>query len=129
MAKKLDLATFIEEMGPALTSPEVEMRLKGTTLLSDIVALIDNDYLNEVQLNFLTTFYIDRLKDHHSVLPAVISGVLSMIQMKHFPNNMSSKLLVALFQNVTCQSQVRDDRSNIFRIFKELSETKPAGNL
>lgn len=126
-SKKIDVAEFVEELGPALTSQTVEIRAKGTRMLSDTLNSLPVDFLNETQLNFITSFYCDRLKDHHSVIPAVILGILVISKMKNLPENSCVKLLTIMFQNIVCQSQLRDDRSNIFQIFKVMSENRQEG--
>lgn len=128
-SKKIDVAEFVEELGPALTSQTVEIRAKGTRMLSDTLNSLPVDFLNETQLNFITSFYCDRLKDHHSVIPAVILGILVISKMKNLPENSCVKLLTIMFQNIVCQSQLRDDRSNIFQIFKIMSENRQEGKI
>lgn len=128
-SKKIDVAEFVEELGPALTSQTVEIRAKGTRMLSDTLNSLPVDFLNETQLNFITSFYCDRLKDHHSVIPAVILGILVTSKMKNLPENSCVKLLTIMFQNIVCQSQLRDDRSNIFQIFKIMSENRQEGKI
>lgn len=126
-AKKLDLTGFVETLGPHLTTTDVEIRAKTMHLLSSTLANLDSDFLNAVQLNFITTFYCDRLKDHHSVIPNTLTGIEALIKMSNLPDECAGRLLQAIFRNVPCQSQVRDDRSRIFRIISELTKTKTKG--
>lgn len=76
-AKKFDLAEFVEKLGPFLTSTEAEIRAKTMHLLSTTLADLPNDFLTAVQLNFISTFYCDRLKDHHSVVPNTLRFTLT----------------------------------------------------
>ena len=124
VTKRLDLTHFVELLGPALTSPEVEQRAKATKLLSETLANLPLDFLTEVQLNFVATFYCDRLKDQHSVVPATLAGIQVLCRMTQLPEGQAARLLQAIFQNVPCQSQVRGDRECIFEILKSLSENK-----
>lgn len=126
-AKKLDLTGFIEALGPHLTTTDVDIRAKTMQLLSSTLANLDVEFLNIVQLNFITTFYCDRLKDHHSVIPNTLTGIEALINMSNLPDECATRLLQAIFQNVPCQSQVRDDRSRIFRIIAGLTKTKTKG--
>lgn len=64
------------------------------------------------------TFFCDRLKDHHSVLPGALTGILALAEMKNLPQGIGPRILQAMFLNVPCQSQVREDRDKIFRILK-----------
>lgn len=126
-AKRLDLTGFVEALGPFLTSTDVDVRAKTMRLLSATMSNLSTDFLNQVQLNFITTFYCDRLKDHHSVVPSTLSGVEALVKMSNLPDECATRLLQAMFQNVPCQSQVRDDRKKIFNIISELCTTKTKG--
>ena len=96
-------------------------------MLSEILALLPADFLNETQLNFMSTFYCDRLKDHHSILPNVFNGLLSLVKMVNLPEGMYNKMLTIMFQHVSCQSQLREDRANMFLLIKIMTESKTKG--
>lgn len=117
----------MERLGGALTSTVVEDRAKATKLLSETLKNLPIDFLNETQLNFIGTFYCDRLKDHHSVVPSTLSGIVAIAHMTHVPEGTATRILQALFHNVPCQSQVRADREQVFDILKTFSETKAQG--
>lgn len=119
---KEDISKVVEELGPALTHKEVDIRLKGTKFLSDLLRSLPHDLLNETQISFIVTFYCDRMKDHHSIAPQVISGLLTIVKMKQLPRTCPVQILQQLFANIPCQSQVRGDRSNIFYIIQHLSD-------
>lgn len=89
--------------------------------------MLAKDFLNETQLNFIGTFYCDRLKDHHSVVPQTLTGIVAICHMEHVPEGTATRLLQAMFHNVPCQSQVRTDREKVFEILRTLSETKTHG--
>lgn len=122
--KKVEIVELIEALGPSLTSTDVELRVKATQLLSQVLAELPADFLSTVQLNFISTFYCDRLKDHHSVVPNTLSGIQALLRMNNLPDDCIARLLQSIFQHVPCQSQVRADREKIFGIIKTLSETK-----
>jgi DNA repair/transcription protein MET18/MMS19 len=112
----------VEELGPALTHKDVDIRLKGTKFLSDILRNLPLDLLDENQLKFISDFYCDRMKDHHSIAPQVVAGLLSIVKMKHLPRTAPVEILRQMFAHIPCQSQVRGDRSNIFNILTYLSD-------
>lgn len=56
-----------------------------------------------------------------------ISGVEALVKMVNLPDEYAARLLQAIFQNVPCQSQVRDDRTKIFNIISMLCDTKTKG--
>jgi DNA repair/transcription protein MET18/MMS19 len=123
---KEDISKVVEELGPALTHKDVEIRLKGTMFLSDLLISLPNDLLDEKQLTFIAAFYCDRMKDHHSIAPQVISGLVAIVKMKNLPRTAPVNILQQLFANIPCQSQVRGDRANIFTILQHLSDNYQA---
>ncbi|KAL9698740.1 hypothetical protein quinque_002181 [Culex quinquefasciatus] len=122
-SRKLDLSEFVEELGPALTHEESAMRLKATSLLSSVLEKLPTDFLSEQQLDFLVTFYCDRMKDHHTMIPTILDGLLALANMNHIPKGAACKLLSSLFLSIPCQSQAKDDRSKYMNIIKKFSET------
>lgn len=122
--KRTDVAELVEKLGPTLTSPDAETRAKGMHLLSSVLTDLPADALNSTQLNFVSTFYCDRLKDHHSVVPFTLPGIQALARMSQLPDDCAARLLQSMFHNVPCQSQVRPDRERIFDIIKTLSENK-----
>lgn len=117
-----DISVVIEELGPALTHKDTDIRLKGMKFLSDLLKNIPNDFLNQAQLTFIVQFFCDRMKDHHSIAPQVINGLLAIIQMKNFPHTSVVPVIQQMFAHIPCQSQVRNDRSNIFSILQHVSD-------
>ncbi|KZC14978.1 MMS19 nucleotide excision repair protein like protein, partial [Dufourea novaeangliae] len=118
------LHTVVEELGPFVTDKSVSIREKGIDALSSILSHLPKDYLNEAELHFITSFYCDRLKDHHSIVPAVLRGILATVQMNHLPQESPVQLFRALFENVQCQSQLLSDRRNIYLIFTTLLQNR-----
>jgi len=47
--------------------------------LSSVLLQLPQDYLNESELYFITTFYCDRLKDHYSIIPSVLNGIQAIV--------------------------------------------------
>ncbi|EDW84761.1 uncharacterized protein Dwil_GK12962 [Drosophila willistoni] len=117
-----DIALLAEELGFALTSPDMVERVGGTNLLSSVLVALPEDLLGAEQLEFLTRFYTDRLRDHHNVMPAIIDGIQAMVHMKQLPRKCVVDILQAFFQYTTCQSQTRGDRTKLFNTFKYLTE-------
>ncbi|CAK9794946.1 MMS19 nucleotide excision repair protein [Anthophora plagiata] len=118
------LCTVVEELGPFVTEKDVNIREKGISALSSILSHLPKDFLNEAELHFLTSFYCDRLKDHHSIIPIVLKGILTIVQMNNLPKDSPERLFSALFDNVPCQSQLYIDRHNIYLIFLTLLKNR-----
>lgn len=122
------MADFVGLLGPVLTSTDTEIRVKAMDFLSTTLTNLPNDFLNQTELEFISTFYSDRFKDHHSVIPNTLSGTETLIKMTNLTNTCAVRILQAIFQNVSCQSQLRPDRLKIYNIISELSESKTQGN-
>jgi len=122
-----DISNFIENLGFALTSKNVELRVDGMKLLSRTLKALPNDFLTEKQVTFLINFYADRCKDSHNVIPAIIDGIDALIKTREFPKQCLQTIMKSFFENTTCQSQVRTDRSKLFHIFKFIIENYPDG--
>ncbi|KAK1125132.1 hypothetical protein K0M31_006471 [Melipona bicolor] len=118
------LYAVVEELKPFVTEKDVTMREKGISALSTILSHLSKDFLNEAELRFITSFYCDRLKDHCSIIPAVLRGILAIVQMDHLPKDSLEHLLRGLFENVQCQSQLLSDRKNIYFILATLIEKR-----
>ncbi|XP_015188175.1 PREDICTED: MMS19 nucleotide excision repair protein homolog [Polistes dominula] len=118
------LCTLVEELGPFVTNEVVNIRERGITTLSYILSEIPNDFLNESELHFIIVFYCDRLKDHHTILPAVIRGILTIVQMINLPHDAPVYLFTNMFEHVQCQAQLLEDRRNIYKIFITLLQNK-----
>lgn len=127
-SKETDISSLVENLGFALISTDVELRAKATNLLSTVLANLPKELLNDVQLNFISTFYCDRIKDHHSVMPGVFTGMVALASMKNVPQGSTTLLLQSMFQHISCQSQVREDRVKIFTFLRIISERQSAGN-
>ncbi|XP_014088855.2 MMS19 nucleotide excision repair protein [Bactrocera oleae] len=117
-----DVSYVVEQMGFALTSTTLEQRIKGTQLLSNVLQQLPKDHLNSKQIEFLTAFYTDRLKDHHSVLPAVIEGIHALLEMTELAAESVPKIFNTFFKHSSCQSHQRGERGKWFKILQLASQ-------
>lgn len=118
----IDITRLVENMAGVLTNKEPENREKGMRFYTKILKELPRDFLSEKQVKYITRFYIDRLKDNHRVIPSVLEGFLAIIDMKNYDVQSSGEFFTMLFREVPCQSQVRQDRQNIYLIIKRLLE-------
>ena len=75
----IKLYNFVEGLQPLLTNEDVALRNQSVQALSSLLASLPKDFLNEAELSFIVEFYCDRLKDHYSILPATLNGILSIV--------------------------------------------------
>lgn len=115
-SKRYEIADLVEKLGPILTNPEADKRRKGVHFLSQVLSQLPVDFLTDGQLKFILAFYNDRLKDHHSLVPYILSGVQTLSQMAHAPEEDVLRVLITILSGsvITCQSQQREERSKIF---------------
>ncbi|KAG8240437.1 hypothetical protein J437_LFUL003151 [Ladona fulva] len=130
--RSLEFVNLVEKLGFALTDEDVALRERGTLVLSYVLQNIPEDFLQENELHFITSFFVDRLKDHHNVIPAVLKGILAIVSMKNLPEEAPSRILSTMFREISCQSQLQSDRRVIYRIIhtsivNKLEEMKKMG--
>ncbi|XP_011297077.1 MMS19 nucleotide excision repair protein homolog [Fopius arisanus] len=124
LRREITLCEVVEQLGELLTSTDISVRANGVLSLSTIIQKLPQDFLNPQEVQLLTSFYCDRLKDHHSIIPSVILGILAIVQMTNLPGDAPGKLFHTLTQNVRCQSELSDDRRNIYLILQSLLNTR-----
>ncbi|KAI8421894.1 hypothetical protein MSG28_009825 [Choristoneura fumiferana] len=122
VSAKIDIMCLVQNMAGVLTSKEVEYREKGMRFFTKVLKELPKDYLTQMQVRFISNFYTDRLRDYHRVIPPVLEGYLAIFEMENYDMQKSGEFLRALFREVPCQSQVRQDRLNIYLIIKKLLE-------
>lgn len=122
---KLVMNTLVENMAQVLTNQEVELRARGMKFLTNILNALPKEYLSKMQLKFISKFYADRLRDNHRVIPYVLEGYLSIILMENYNIEDAREFLNIMFSEVPCQSQVRQDRYNIYSILSSLIDRNP----
>lgn len=97
-------------------------------ILTRVLETLDDTHLSSEQLRFISSFYADRLKDHHQVIPPAIGGILALTKFNNFPDGSASEILTSLFLNIPCQQQQYLERQNIYLIFQVLLERKTEGD-
>ncbi|KOB71804.1 DNA repair/transcription protein met18/mms19 [Operophtera brumata] len=130
----IDITHLLENMEGVLTNKEAENREKGMRFFTKILKELPKDYLTETQIKFISKFYVDRLKDNHRVIPNVLDGYLTIVDMAHYNINCSSEFFTVLFREVACQSQVRQDRDPrnlmfLFTVLPKFIKNIPMGHL
>lgn len=123
MVNHINLLTVVENLGGVLTNKEPENREKGMSFFTKLLKQLPNNLLKESEVGFIAKFYADRLKDNHRVIPAVLEGYLTIIDMKNYSIENCEEFFILLFREVPCQSQVRQDRHHIYLIIKKLFES------
>ncbi|XP_041980367.1 MMS19 nucleotide excision repair protein homolog [Aricia agestis] len=122
MRGRIDITNIVENMAGVLTNKEPELREKGMRFFTKLLKEIPKDYLTAMQLKFISKFYIDRLKDNHRVIPPVLEGYLRIMEMDNYDVQSCGEYFSVLFREVPCQSQVRQDRSNIYSTLQKLMD-------
>ena len=75
----MTLLEVVEALGTSLTNTNPSHRGTGTRFLADTIHALPRDKLNEEEIVFLTAFFVDRFRDHHSVTPHVIYAVMGLV--------------------------------------------------
>jgi len=74
-SKEISLVQLVEHLGPVLTHAKHQMRCGGLNLLTSTLELLPHLFLQNDEVTLLVNFYTDRLRDHHSAIPASLRGL------------------------------------------------------
>ncbi|XP_022080749.1 MMS19 nucleotide excision repair protein homolog [Acanthaster planci] len=129
----ITLLKLVEMLGPYLTSKESNIRGRGTLLLAEILHRLPRDKLSAEETGLLAAFFCDRLKDHHSITPHAIYGLLSLSICTSLPAGDAAKICLNLFKEVRVQTLVQADRQSVFSIisnflYSRLEELRELGS-
>uniref|UniRef100_A0A336M2E3 MMS19 nucleotide excision repair protein n=1 Tax=Culicoides sonorensis TaxID=179676 RepID=A0A336M2E3_CULSO len=122
--KKHNVGDLVEVLEPVLCAKETDIRIMGTQFLIDILNELNSDQLNNKEVEVIWRFLIDRLNDHHSITPMLLSGALVLCRNQPISYKNLASFLVKLFKCIVCQTQKREDRKKIFELLKIASETE-----
>ncbi|XP_052249860.1 MMS19 nucleotide excision repair protein homolog isoform X2 [Dreissena polymorpha] len=123
-AKDVSWTEIIEDLGQYLTSPTTSTRARATRLIADILHYIPNDLLTEKEVNLLITYICEKLKDHHSLQPPALYGLLALCKAPHLSSEDLSMVCHQIFTEVNCQSLAQGDRRIVFNLFYALLTTR-----
>ena len=77
--REVTLQEVGEALGPSLTHERPREREVGTQFLAGVLGKLPPAYLNPTEASFMTAFLVDRLRDHHTVQPAVFLSCLALV--------------------------------------------------
>lgn len=123
---RFTLVELVENLGHLLINTASDKRQLGLTIFTKVLENLPKNFLSSQQLQFICSFYIDRLKDIH-VITQILDGLITILQIYNLPDGIPNKILNELFHNVACQQQPQNDRYLIYNIFKLLFHKHPQG--
>uniref|UniRef100_A0A8C4Q127 MMS19 nucleotide excision repair protein n=1 Tax=Eptatretus burgeri TaxID=7764 RepID=A0A8C4Q127_EPTBU len=123
---RLSLLQVVDALGPYLTHAETNVRLRGTLLLSSVVEHCVSKF-NEKEMVVICKFYKEKLKDHYTLLPAILQGFLCLSVSPLLPKGLAVDILKALFCEVQVQSLIQVDRRSIFSIIANFMDMRRDG--
>ena len=132
--KIFTVVTLLENLGGLLTdSVSVSRRQKGLAILSTTINKLPANFLSSEECQLLADFYCDRTKDHHSLNPEMISGMYGLGNCKNIDGSVLRKLIQTYFNEINTQSQMLQERKQIFQLFFDVLRDKretliPMGN-
>ncbi|OWF55073.1 MMS19 nucleotide excision repair protein homolog [Mizuhopecten yessoensis] len=119
----ISLLELIEGLGKYLISEETSERGRVVKLLAEILHLIPTDKLNATENELLVAYLCDRLKDHHSIQPPSLHGLLALCHSKNLPEGCPEKICRSIFSEVQTQTLSQGDRRIAYNIFSVLLTT------
>ena len=78
-SEKSSLLELVSELEELLVSVESVKRAAATQLLADVIYHLPREFLMHQQIAFLVTFTVDRMRDHTTVLPAVLHATAALV--------------------------------------------------
>ncbi|XP_041065385.1 MMS19 nucleotide excision repair protein homolog [Carcharodon carcharias] len=114
---------IVEALGKCLTNSEPRTRGRGVQLISQVL-LLSYPSLKQKEVKALTSFYIDRLKDHHFITPYVLQGLKALSMSSVLLEGLAVAVLKALFQEVHVQSLLQSDRHSVYSIITNFMDTR-----
>lgn len=112
---KAALVDLVEELGSSLASKDANLRIRGTFLLSGVLALLPVTAVDAASVTFLVGFYCERLKDHQST-KGVASGLCALLRRYPLPEGSVTRVLTALFADTHVQSLPQESRQSVFEL-------------
>ncbi|XP_028651482.1 MMS19 nucleotide excision repair protein homolog isoform X1 [Erpetoichthys calabaricus] len=110
---------LVEGLGSVLTSCEPRTRGRGVQLLSSVIQQCYAN-LQEQEVQVLTKFYENRLKDHYIITPHVLQGLKSLTMSPALPSGLAVSILGSLFQDIHVQSLMQAERFCVYSILLNL---------
>ncbi|CAH0394468.1 unnamed protein product [Bemisia tabaci] len=123
-SKNIQLVQLVENLGPFLLHLDNDKREQGCLVLANILTLLPQDALSSMEVTFIARFLCERMKDHHSVIPAALKGTLAIAKMKNVDNGIAAEFFSTAFIHFYCQSQRHDDRNTFYQIICCFMDTK-----
>ncbi|EIN09656.1 ARM repeat-containing protein [Punctularia strigosozonata HHB-11173 SS5] len=117
--KQTTLLQLVKSLGEYLTSEDDELRNKGVEFLSRVLERSPSDTLNRNSVKVLVTFYISKLEDTETVIPA-LKGLVTLTANSAFTGLDAAEVAKALFQHVKMKALIQSVRFNVFSILDNL---------
>eukprot|EP00066_Takifugu_rubripes_P000817 XP_003961580.1 PREDICTED: MMS19 nucleotide excision repair protein homolog [Takifugu rubripes] len=119
------IVQLVEALGLSLTSSQPHTRARGVQLLSEVLQECYGVF-TVAEVEVLISFYENRLKDHHVVIPPVLQGLRALTKCTVLPPGSAVAMLRALFQDVHVQSLMLAERACVYNMLLNLMETREA---
>ncbi|KAL1491561.1 hypothetical protein ABEB36_012139 [Hypothenemus hampei] len=119
LLSQLKILDVIQKLQCLLLSESVPKRDMGVLILSTTLQNLEQHVLNAQELSVLSSYFIEKLKDHHQVASSALKGVLSLVLFNdEIPKESVIDLVSCIFQHITCQQQQQPHRYLIYEIFE-----------
>ncbi|XP_071828217.1 MMS19 nucleotide excision repair protein homolog isoform X3 [Apostichopus japonicus] len=123
-SKETNLLQLIESSEPFLTNKSTDIRARGVRLISDVLHFLPKNTLSPDEAKVLASFFCDRLKDHHSITPHTLYGLLALSSAVHIPYGTPCQILGTIFREVQVQTLLHVDRRSVFNIIRNFLQNQ-----
>ncbi|KAL1439302.1 hypothetical protein MTO96_010327 [Rhipicephalus appendiculatus] len=114
---KDELLHMLESMGHVLTHRDYERRAAAVSLISDVVQILPQRFLQRQETATLLQFFVRKLDDHPVMVPPVLHGIYELIINDHEMGDTEiEKILQAILYDVPMPGLLQAERYIVYRM-------------
>lgn len=123
-SRQTTLLQLVELSEPFLTNKSTDIRARAVRLISDVLHFLPRNALSEDEVRVLVSFFCDRLKDHHSITPQTLHGLLALSNAVNIPCGTACQILTTIFREVQVQTLLHVDRRSVFNVISNFLQNQ-----
>ncbi|XP_076255143.1 MMS19 nucleotide excision repair protein [Rhynchophorus ferrugineus] len=114
----LSIVNLIEHLRCLLLNNLYTRREMGVLILCEVLKGLETNMINTEYIDVLSSYFAEKLKDHHQVATSALQGVLTLISFPNCSSKSVIQLITSIFNHIMCQQQQQPDRYKIYQIYE-----------
>eukprot|EP01134_Creolimax_fragrantissima_P000200 CFRG0200T1 len=115
--RSLRLQNVVMGLAPQLTSTDGRLRMRGLTLLSQLLIVIRTHKFAWSEVNVLVDFYLARMEDFECTTPC-IKGISAVVHNQALTNEQAKRIIETLFAQVRVSNLAQPERSEFYSMME-----------